>query len=221
MANKKRQNIVKEEKSFLSGGIGILIAIFFAVSACYFSWMYAVPFFLNMRVSQESVNKFFQQKFNYTTDYYSANVYTTPSLGLGLRFVDFNLIYPNANASTDEGVFLKSKSAIFEVAAIPLLLKTIKFNQVLFRGVSINTFQNAQGQYAYQEHIKSNFNPNMKKYVLEVPEIKLLSYSFINYNQQTDTFKKDFGNSYTIRPMDTKNLLSQSIQVQEKAITLK
>lgn len=221
MANKKKQNFDNERKSFLSGGVGILIAVFFVLSACYFSWMYAVPFFLNMKVSQESVSKFFQQKFNYMSDYYSANVYTTPSLGLGVKFTDFNLLYPNANASTDEGVFLKSKSAIFEVAAVPLLLKTIKFNQILFRGVSINTFQNAQGEYAYQEHIKYNFNPNMRKYVLEVPEIKLLSYSFINYNQQTDTFKKDFGSSYTIRPMDTKNLLLKSPQVQDKAIILK
>lgn len=221
MANKKIQNITNEKKSFLSGGVGVLVAIFLVLSACYFSWMYAVPFFLNMKVSQESVSRFFQQKFNYMSDYYSANVYTTPSFGLGVKFTDFNLLYPNANTSTDEGAFLKSKSAVFEVAVIPLLLKTIKFNQILFRGVSINTFQNAQGQYAYQEHIKANFNPNMNKYILEVPEIKLLSYSFINYNQQTDTFKKDFGSSYTIRPMDTKNLLSQSIQVQNKAITLK
>lgn len=221
MVKKKKRNIKKERKSFLKGSAGVIIAIFFALSACYFSWMYAVPFFLNMKVSKESVNNFFQQKFNYMSDYYSANVYTTPSLGLGIRFIDFNLIYPNENASNDESVFLKSKSAIFEVAAIPLLLKTIKFNQVLFRGVNINTFQNIHGKYAYQEHIKTHFNPNMNKYVLEVPEIKLLSYSFINYNQQTDSFKKDFGNSYTVRPMDTKKLLSHSPQVRRKAILLK
>lgn len=200
----------KSKQNTIFRRFGAVIILFFIISALYFSWLYAVPFILNMKISSEKVNDFIQPKFNLTLNYSNSDVYTTPVLGLGVRFKDLKILYPGSNFSDNENVFLKAKSANFEVAIIPLLMKTIKFNKFTLRGVNVNTYQDAEGKYAYQEHLISSFNPNMNKYVLEVPEIKLLSYSFDNYNQQTDTFRKESGSSLTIKPLKSKQILAKS-----------
>ncbi len=211
MNNKKSFSDGKSKPSPFFRRFGVFLIIFFISSFIYLFWLYILPFCLNNQITEDKINNFIKPRLNLTARMVSSDIYTTPSLGIGIKVKDLKLIYPGAaSISSEERVFLNAKSAFFEIAFIPYLMKTIKFNEFLLRGVSVNTYQNENGQYAYKEHFIANFNPSMEKYVLEVPTITLLSYTFDNYNQQTGEFKKEAGSSMVIKPITTKSLLSKS-----------
>lgn len=198
----------KNQSSKLFRKFGFVFVLFFIFSALYFSWLYIAPFIFESKISDEDVVDFIKSKFNFKAEYSLLSCKTTPSVSLDVILKDFRLSYPEGDGS--DAVFLKSKSLEVEVPLIPLMMKTIKFNKFILRGVYVSTFQDSEGKYVYQEYIKNNFNPAMPQYVLEVPSIKLIAYTFDNYNQQTDTYKKDGGNSLIIKPIESKLVLQKS-----------
>lgn len=172
---------------------GVILILFFVFSAIYLSWMYIVPAVLNFKITTTDVNDFLQPKIGFKVDYSNSYYYTTPQLAIGVRYKNFKLIYPEGRLDEEKMQFLKARSAVFEVPAIPLLMKTIKFNEISLRSVTANLYQDKNGKYVYLEQFKNYFNPNAPKYLLEVPDITILSYNMPSFNEQTKTFTKKRG----------------------------
>ena len=63
---KKLKKIVRhKKKKSLFHKYGLLLAIFFILSICYFSWLYGVPAYLNATVTQEKVCSFLEPKIGF------------------------------------------------------------------------------------------------------------------------------------------------------------
>lgn len=172
---------------------GVLLVLFFTFSIIYFGWMYLVPAVLNFKITTTDVNDFLQPKIGFKIDYTNSVYYTTPDLAVGVRLKNLKLVYPEGRLDDDKMLFLRARQAIFEVPVIPFLMKTIKFNEFSLRSVNANLYQDKNGKYVYLEQFKKNFNPNAKKYLLEVPDITILSYNMPSFNEQSHTFTKKSG----------------------------
>lgn len=188
---------------------GIMLIVFFVFSLSYLSWTYLVPGILNFKITHSDINDFLQPKIGYKVDFASSNFYTTPKLGIGVRFKNLKLVYLDGRIDDDSKLFLKAKSAIFEVPVIPLLMKTIKFNEFSLRSVNANLYRDNNGKYAYLEQFKVHFNPNLKKYILEVPDIEIISYNMPSFNAQTGVYTKDRGAKMTIQAKTIKEILKE------------
>jgi len=211
VVKKKKKILVKRTKSqkmFKKYG-GFLI-VFFLASMIYFAWLYGVPAILNARITPAKVNNFLENKIGFKVDYKDAKFYTTNTLDFGVRFKDLKLLYPGSSILNDKGLFLQSRLAIFEIPAIPLAMKTIRFKEFALRTTKINLYQDETGKYFYLQNIKKNFNPQMPKYILEIPTISIYSYNIANFNKKTSEFKRTRGDVMNIKPSQSKEVLREA-----------
>ncbi len=214
--NKDNENTIKVGKKVLRKKsrlkkmfqkYGIALILFFTVSLSYLGWMHLVPAVLNFKITNADINDFLQPKIGYKVDFTYSNFYTTPKLGVGVRFKNLKLVYPDGRLDDENKLFLKAKSAIFEVPIIPLLMRTIKFNEFSLRSVNANLYKNKDGKYAYLEQFRLHFNPNAKKYLLEIPDIEIMSYNMPSFNAKTGTLQKNRGAKMTIQAKTIKEVL--------------
>ena len=161
-------------------------------------------------ITDEEVNKFVQDKIGFKCDISDAEYYTTPTFDFGAKFKDVRLVFPEYSVTDNKGLFLKARVVTMEIPALPLLLRTIKFKEFALRTASMNLYQDENGQYVYLKTLQSNFDPQTKKYMLEVPNINIYSYVITNYNKKAKTFKRDRGSILTIKASDTKEILQNS-----------
>lgn len=189
---------------------GLFLLLFFLFSIMYFAWLYGVPAILNSTVTNKNVNDFIERKIGYKVDYSSSNFYTTNTLAVGVKFKDLRLLFPGSKITSDQGLFMKSRLAVFEMPIVPFLMKTIRFNEFTFRTVIINLYQDDNGKYFYIDNIKQHFNPQMPKYIFEIPNIEIYSYSINNFNKKTEKFKKMRGDEMIIKPSQTKEVLREA-----------
>ena len=189
---------------------GVALILFFVISLSYLGWMHVVPAIINFKVTDTDINNFLQPKIGFKVDSSNAHFYTTPKLGVGVRFKNFKLVYPEGRLDDEKLLFLKARVAIFEVPLIPLMLRTVKFNEFSLRSVNVNLYQNKNGEYAYLKQFKSSFNPNAKKYLLEVPDITILSYNMPSYSEKTGTFSKKRGSKMKIPAEAVKKVLQEA-----------
>lgn len=172
---------------------GIFLILFFVFSLTYLTWMHIVPAFMNFKISGSDINNFLQPKIGFKVDSSNAHFYTTPLLGVGVKIKNFKLIYPEGRIDDEKMLFLKARVATFEVPLIPLMMRTIKFNEFSLRSVNANLYQDKNGKFVYLEEFKNGFNPNAKKYLLEVPDIVITSYNMPSYNAKTGVMTKKRG----------------------------
>lgn len=172
---------------------GIFLILFFVFSLTYLTWMHIVPAFMNFKISGSDINNFLQPKIGFKVDSSNAHFYTTPLLGVGVKIKNFKLIYPEGRIDDEKMLFLKARVATFEVPLIPLMMRTIKFNEFSLRSVNANLYQDKDGKFVYLEEFKNGFNPNAKKYLLEVPDIVITSYNMPSYNAKTGVMTKKRG----------------------------
>ena len=172
---------------------GIFLILFFVFSLTYLTWMHIVPAVMNFKISGSDINNFLQPKIGFKVDSSNAHFYTTPLLGVGVKIKNFKLIYPEGRIDDEKKLFLKARVATFEVPLIPLMMRTIKFNEFSLRSVNANLYQDKDGKFVYLEEFKNGFNPNAKKYLLEVPDIVITSYNMPSYNAKTGVMTKKRG----------------------------
>lgn len=172
---------------------GIFLILFFVFSLTYLTWMHVVPAVMNFKISGSDINNFLQPKIGFKVDSSNAHFYTTPLLGVGVKMKNFKLIYPEGRIDDEKMLFLKARVATFEVPLIPLMMRTIKFNEFSLRSVNANLYQDKDGKFVYLEEFKNGFNPNAKKYLLEVPDIVITSYNMPSYNAKTGVMTKKRG----------------------------
>lgn len=172
--------------------------------------MYGFPAYLNKTYTPKKVTAFTESHLGFRAFYDEAMYYTTPTLGVGVKFKDLKVMYPGASPKSDQGLFMKVRLATFEIQMIPFLMKTIRFNQCGFRTVMVNLYQDENNKYLYIENIKKHFNPQMPKYILEVPTIEISSYSLDNFNKNTGAYKKTRGNIMRITPAQAKAVLKNA-----------
>lgn len=172
---------------------GIFLILFFVFSLTYLTWMHVVPAVMNFKISGSDINNFLQPKIGFKVDSSNAHFYTTSLLGVGVKMKNFKLIYPEGRIDDEKMLFLKARVATFEVPLIPLMMRTIKFNEFSLRSVNANLYQDKDGKFVYLEEFKNGFNPNAKKYLLEVPDIVITSYNMPSYNAKTGVMTKKRG----------------------------
>ena len=172
---------------------GIFLILFFVFSLTYLTWMHIVPAVMNFKISGSDINNFLQPKIGFKVDSSNTHFYTTPLLGVGVKIKNFKLIYPEGRIDDEKMLFLKARVATFEVPLIPLMMRTIKFNEFSLRSVNANLYQDKNGKFVYLEEFKNGFNPNAKKYLLEVPDIVITSYNMPSYNAKTGVMTKKRG----------------------------
>lgn len=208
---KKKKILVKRTKTQkVFRKYGAFLIIFFLSSMLYFAWLYGVPAILNANLTQTKINNYLEKRVGFKIDYKDSKFYTTNTLDFGVRFKDLKLLYPGSSILDDKGLFLQTRLATFEIPAIPLLMRTIRFNEFAFRTTKINLYQDETGKYFYLENIKKNFNPQMPKYILEIPTITIYSYNIANYNKKTSQFKKTRGDVLNIKPSQSREVLREA-----------
>lgn len=208
-AENKVDKIAKNNtKSLFSGFYGKFLILFFLLSGIYLSWTYIVPIYLSNKYPQEVVCKNLGSKIGFDIKCDNLTYYTTPSLNIGMEFSNSILYYPSSKIKKDE--FMKIRKSTFEIPLIPLLMKTIKFNKFDLKSTIVNLYQNEQGDYVFIQNIQSNFNPQMPKYELKVPKIKLIGYAFKNFNAQTQEYKVLSGKEKNIPISATKDVLNNA-----------
>lgn len=192
-----------------------LLIVFFVMSFIYLSWTYVVPFTLNCAITDDKINDFIHSKIGYKVDFKTSNFYTTPSLDIGIKISNLKLIYPQATIDDTKNTFLKARVAVIEVPIVPLLLRTISFNEFSLRSVNANLFKDSKGQYIFIQYIKDNFNPNAPKYVLKVPDIIITSYLMPSYDDQTKTFTRNKGTYLKLSSERVKAVLKETNKAQD------
>lgn len=205
------KKISSKENTYNSSNSGFLIFLFILlfVLICDLIWIYFVPFYLNSKYPVTEVSKFLSKKVGFQVKAKGSKFYTTQSFNIGLKLNNLELSYPKTTFS-EKYTFLKSRFSNFEIQYIPYLLKTIKFNKFEFHIAEVELFQDENGNYVYINHIKSDFKPKMKNYQLEVPEIVLTTYTFNNFNAQTQEFKVLRGKKKVISPSVSKLILKET-----------
>ena len=184
---------------------------------CDFTWIYFVPFYLNLKYPVNEISKTLSSQIGFQVKAKESKFYTTQSFDIGLKLSNLELSYPKTTFS-EKYSFLKSKFANFEIQYIPYLLKTVKFNKFEFHIAEVELYQDENGNYVYINRIKSDFSPKMKNYQLEVPEIVLTTYTFNNFNAQTQEYKVLTGRKKVISPSVSKLILKEA---DDKSLVIK
>lgn len=192
---------------------GIFLLVIFAFSSVYLFWLYAMPPILNKSLTPDKISEYISPKIGFYVQCETAKFTTDNNFNIGLKVNNLKVFYPVADKAqqTDEKhLFLKARSAEFELPFIPLLMKTIKFNTFNINTVSIELFQDEEGKYGYLSNIREQFNPQMPKYVLEIPQINLNAYSIKNFNLSDGSYKKENGEVIELNPIDIKGVLEDA-----------
>lgn len=197
---------------------GVFLILFFVISLSYLSWIHVVPAILNFKITETDINNFLQPKIGFKIDSSNARFYTTPGFAVGIKFKNFKLVYPDGRIDDEKMLFLKARAATFEVPLIPLMLRTIKFNEFALRSVNVNLYKDKNGKLVYLEQFKNHFNPNAKKYLLEVPDIVLVSYNMPTFDARTGQLEKKRGTQMVIQAKTIKEVLKQAPKANDIVI---
>lgn len=207
------RNKSKQRKFWDKYGVAVVFTIIFAF--IYSIWIFIVPFGLNFKINETKLNSFMGSKFNMSFDCSSTRVYTTPTLGLGLVIKNPKVYFGKEDNKTDENLYFKARTVDMEVQAIPFLMKSVKFNKFVVRNLSAAVYQNADGKFSYVSHIQENFNPQMKKIMVYVPDVELKNFAFKKYSDLTGDYKVDSGLEGNIKASVIKEVLQQSNKVTD------
>lgn len=210
---KIQRNKTKKQKIWDKYGIAIIFTVIFMF--IYSIWLYIVPLGLNFNVNEISINKFVQSKFNLSFDCVSTKAYTTPTFGMGVVIRGPKFYFGNEDNKTDETLYFKAKNMTIEIQAIPYLLKTVKFNKFIIRNLNASVYQDVNGKFPYITHVQSSFNPQMKKFMVYIPDVELVNFAFKKYSDFTGEYKVDSGIDGNIKASVIKEVLQQSDRITD------
>ncbi|MGN0005836.1 MAG: hypothetical protein ACI37Z_07685 [Candidatus Gastranaerophilaceae bacterium] len=204
----------QEQKFWEKYGVSIIFTIVFAI--IYGSWLYIAPLIISFKVTDLSIDKFLRAKFGMMMECSRTSVYTTPTLGVGVRINNPKVYFGTSDdAKSDDTLYFKAKNVTMEIQAIPYLMKTVKFNKFIIRNLNAAVYQDENGKFAYVGHIKNSFNPQMKKIMVYVPDVELKNYAFKKYSDLTEKYQVDSGLEGNIKASVIKEVLQQSNKVTD------
>lgn len=208
------RNKSKQRKFWDKYGVAI---IFTGVFAFFFGlWMYIAPIAISFKVNDLYFEKMLKSKFGLSLDCSGTRIYTTPTLGVGINIKNPKVYFgTNEDSKIDENLYFKAKSVNMEIQAIPYFMKTIKFNSFVIRNLNASIYQDADGKFSYVSNIRNNFNPQMKKIMVYVPDIELKNFAFKKYSDLTGDYKVDSGLEGNIKASVVKEVLQQSDKVTD------
>ncbi len=191
--------------------INTLLLIFIILVFAYIAFLTVVPGILD---SNFDLLKFKREVFNVTKlDFQSKKpaFYTTRELGVGVKFNEVVINYP------DEKKFADAAKIEIEVALLPLITRTIKFNKFDVLSPNIDLIILPNNKYKIVDFLSSYFSldalngnhPKLKKFTIEVTPIVLNNYSFDEPNTVTGKNEKKSGTTLTIEKFQVKKALQE------------
>lgn len=161
--------------------LNVILAIVVVLIFSYIAFLTVLPTMLEKKLNAENIKKVAFSVTCLKTDFKSLKVYTTSNLGIGLKIIEPSLMY------FDDKDFFKAGKVELEVAAIPLIFNTVKFNKISATAATVDIFILANKNYKITEYLKDNYSAStfkekcskLSKYTYELAPLTLKNYTII------------------------------------------
>lgn len=195
----------------------IILFIIIVLVFGYIAFLTLLPIMIDKKLDSSTIIKNVFEITKLNAEFGAPKAYTTNNLGIGLKFKEVNITYP------DNKDFLKAGKIEIEVAALPLLFKTIKFNKIEATAPTIDLIILPTKEYKINDFLKQNFNagvftnncPKLSKYTFDLSPITLTSYTILESNLATNKNEKLTGAEQVTPRLTAINYLKPYFQDKE------
>ena len=130
--------------------LSIVLLTFVAVF--YFAFLFILPNVINLNNYKNDINKLAKDSVNLDVKYDNLKLVTTPLLKIGVKAQNLSVNYDNENE------FLSVQNSKILLNILPLVVKTISFDEVSLDGINLNLKILSDGQLYIQKYINDYLN---------------------------------------------------------------
>ena len=110
--------------------LSIVLLTFVAIF--YFAFLFILPNVINLNNYKNNINKLAKDSVNLDVKYDNLKLVTTPLLKIGVKAQNLSVNYDNENE------FLSVQNSKILLNILPLVVKTISFDEVSLDGINLN-----------------------------------------------------------------------------------
>ncbi len=166
----------------------LTIILFTFIFVFYFTFLFVLPNVINLNNYKNDINKLAKDTVNLNVSYDNLKIVTTPLLKIGVKAQNLSVKYDEKNE------FLNLQNSKILVNILPLVIKSISFDEVYIDGLNLNLKILSSGQLYIQKYIndylaanqneqqkeENNANTNAAlpfKFSYKMPDISILNYN--------------------------------------------
>lgn len=166
----------------------LTIILFTFIFVFYFTFLFVLPNVINLNNYKNDINKLAKDTVNLNVSYDNLKIVTTPLLKIGVKVQNLSVKYDEKNE------FLNLQNSKILVNILPLVIKSISFDEIYIDGLNLNLKILSSGQLYIQKYINdylaSNQNEQQKeennantnaalpfKFSYKMPDISILNYN--------------------------------------------
>lgn len=150
------------------------VTLLFFIAIFYFVFLFILPNVINLNDYKNDINKLAKDTVNLNVSYDNLKIVTTPLLKIGVKAQNLSVKYDEKNE------FLNLQNSKILVNILPLILKSISFDEIYVDGLSLNLKILSSGQLYIQKYINDYLSANQNEQLEE------------ENNSQTNTFPFNF-----------------------------
>lgn len=168
--------------------VNVFLFIFVVLIFGYIAFLTIFPMILENKFDRPTFKKHITDITALNLDFSTVDAYTTNNLGIGFKLKDVNLTF------SDEKPFLKSPMVDIEISALPLLIRTVKFNKVVVTSPEIDLLTLPTKEYKMTDYLNTNYKisnflieyPTLSKFKFDMSSIVLKNYKTTVSNLATN-----------------------------------
>ena len=162
----------------------LTIILFTFIFVFYFTFLFVLPNVINLNNYKNDINKLAKDTVNLNVSYDNLKIVTTPLLKIGVKAQNLSVKYDEKNE------FLNLQNSKILVNIIPLVIKSISFDEIYIDGLNLNLKILANGQLYIQKYINDYLKANQPqeendgeantfpfKFSYKMPDISILNYN--------------------------------------------
>ncbi len=162
----------------------LTIVLLTFVAIFYLAFLFILPNVINLNNYKNDINKLAKDSVNLDVKYDNLKLITTPLLKIGVKAQNLSVNYD------DENEFLSVQNSKILLNVLPLVVKTISFDEVSLDGINLNLKILSDGQLYIQKYINDYLNANQTqeendvvannfpfKFSYKMPDICILNYN--------------------------------------------
>ena len=162
----------------------LTIVLLTFVAIFYLAFLFILPNVINLNNYKNDINKLAKDSVNLDVKYDNLKLITTPLLKIGVKAQNLSVNYD------DENEFLSVQNSKILLNVLPLVVKTISFDEVSLDGINLNLKILSDGQLYIQKYINDYLSANQTqeendgvannfpfKFSYKMPDICILNYN--------------------------------------------